>query len=184
MSQNPVITVKMASGGSFAFELYPEHAPNACNSVINLAAAGAYNGLTIDRIVPGFVIQPRYADEGRPDLDYQIEGEFLKNGFEKGLKIETGMVAMAGDGQSIASGSAFYITLGEHPRLVDSYTVIGKIIDGWDEVKRIEAVETRPVDIGVPNVAVNEPIVPEIMETVTVETHGVTYPQPVKKVKA
>jgi len=179
-SKNPIITVRMQSGGSFAFELYPAHAPNACNSVINLALAGAYDNMTIDRIVPGFVVQPRYADEGRPDLDFSIAGEFAANGFACGLPIQTGMVAMAGDGAKAASGSAFFFTMGEHPRLVDHYTVIGKVIEGWDEVKRLEAVETAPVDIGVPGVSVNAPVVPEIMEKVTVETFGVAYPAVIK----
>ena len=51
--KRPVVTVEMASGGRFAFELHPEWAPNACNSVIALAQAGAYDGMDIQRIVPG-----------------------------------------------------------------------------------------------------------------------------------
>jgi len=176
--KRPLVTVQMASGGHFSFELYPEWAPNACSSVIKVAQSGAYDGLTIDRVVPGFVIQPRYADEGRPDLDFIIDGEFEANGFTGNPPVVTGVVAMAGNGNDSSSGSEFFITMGEHPRLTGHFTAIGKVVDGWDEVKRIEAVETVPVDNDF-GVIINCPVVPEIMTKVTVDTFGVTYPNPV-----
>lgn len=179
-NKNPIVTVEMTSGGRFSFEIYPAWAPNACNSVIHLALAGAYDGLAIERIVPGFVLQPRYSDEGRPDLDYFIDGEFETNGFAGNPPIVTGTVAMSGDGLHMSSGSQFYVTLGEHSRLSGHFTAIGKIIEGWDEIKRIEAVETETVDSGIPHVQINRPIKPEVMEHVTVEVFGVNYPLPVK----
>lgn len=168
----------MASGGRFAFELYPQWAPNACNSVIALAAAGAYDGMSIDRIVPGFVIQPRYLDEGRPDLDYFISGEFEANGFAGNPDILTGMVAMAGDGATFSSGSCFFVTLGDHPRLAGHFTAIGRIAEGWEEIKRLEGVPIEPVETDL-GAVINRPLSPEIMTQVTVETFGVSYPQPV-----
>ena len=176
--KRPVVTVEMASGGRFAFELHPEWAPNACNSVIALAQAGAYDGMDIQRIVPGFVIQPRYLDEGRPDLDYFIEGEFEANGFSGNPTIETGMVAMAGDGATFSSGSCFFIALGNHAALKGRFTAIGVVTMGWEEIKRLESVEIEPVDAGLP-AEINRPVVPEIMKRVTVETFGAQYPPPV-----
>lgn len=176
--KHPILTVQMRSGGSFAMELYPEWAPNACNSVISLAKAGAYDGLSIDRIVPGFVIQPRYLDEGRPDLDYFIDGEFEANGFQGNPPVVTGVVAMAGDGATFSSGSCFFVTMGDNPRLTGHFTAIGKIIEGWDELKRLESVDIVPVenDMGA---VINRPVVPEFMDKVTVETFGCDYPDPV-----
>ena len=55
----PILRVQMASGGSFTIELHPQWAPNACACLIKFAKAGAYNGMHIERIVPGFVVQPR-----------------------------------------------------------------------------------------------------------------------------
>lgn len=176
--RRPVVTVEMASGGTFAFELYPEWAPNACASVIALAQAGAYDGMDIQRIVPGFVIQPRYLDEGRPDLDYFIDGEFEANGFQGNPNIVTGMVAMAGDGATFSSGSCFFVALGDHERLWGRFTAIGKIVAGWEEIKRLESVEIEPVDAGL-SAEINRPVAPEVMTRVTVETFGVSYPAPV-----
>ena len=178
--KHPRVTVQMASGGHYVFELYPEFAPNACHSVIHLAAQGAYDGHEVGRIVPGFVIQPCFSEERRPALDYSIDGEFAVNGFEGGLPMEIGAVAMAGDGAKLSSGSSFFITLGDHPRLPGRFTVIGKIVEGWEEVKRIEAVDTVPIDSGIPDVFINKPVTPEIMERITVETFGIAYPLPVK----
>jgi len=176
--KRPLITVEMASGGRFAFELYPQWAPNACSSVIKVAQSGGYDGLTIDRVVPGFVIQPRYKDEGRPDLDFIIDGEFEANGFSGNPPIVTGIVAMAGNGKDSSSGSEFFITMGEHPRLTGHFTAIGKVVEGWDEIKRIEAVETYPVDNDM-GVIINCPVHDEIMTKVTVDTFGESYPEPV-----
>lgn len=176
--KNPRLTIRMASGGVIVLELRPQWAPNACNSVIALAQAGAYDGMTIDRIVPGFVLQPRYLDEGRPDLDYFIDGEFEANGSSGGPPVTQGVVAMAGDGESLSSGSCFFIALGDHPRLTGHFTAIGRVVEGWDEVKRLESVELEPVDVG-PEAVVNRPVQPEVMERVSVDTFGVSYPPPV-----
>ena len=173
--KDPRLTIRMASGGTIVFQLCPRWAPNACASVIALARAGAYDGMGIERIVPGFVVQPRYLDEGRPDLDYFIDGEFAANGFDGNPPVTKGMVAMAGDGQSFSSGSCFFIALGDHARLAGRFTAIGRVAEGWDEVERLESVELEPVDTGMEAV-VNRPVSPEIMERVTVDTFGVDSP--------
>lgn len=162
-TDRPVIRVEMESGGSFAFELWPEYAPLACASLERLVKAGAYDGMAIERIVPGFVIQPRYQDEGRPDLDFMIPGEFHAS-------FDVGVVGMAGDGEKEASGSQFFITLGKAEKLTGYFSAVGKIVDGWDEILRIERVETRPVeDPHMPGVAIQCPVEPEVMKRVRLE---------------
>ena len=68
--------------------------------------------------------------------------------------------------------------MGDNPRLTGHFTAIGKIIEGWEEIKRLESVEIVPVenDMGA---VINRPVVPEFMEKVTVETFGCDYPDPV-----
>ncbi len=176
--KRPRITIEMASGNLIVFELYPEWAPNACSSVISLTQAGAYDGMSIERIVPGFVIQPRYLDEGRPDLDYFIDGEFEANGFSGNPPITSGVVAMAGDGATFSSGSCFFIALADDLKLSGRFTAIGRVVEGWEEVKRLEGVEIEPVDAGL-DAVINRPVKPEIMKRVSAETFGVSYPAPV-----
>ena len=179
-NQNPIATIEMSSGNKIVIELFPENAPNTVNSFIWVAQNGYYDNQEIIRVVPGFVVQTSYKNFDNPALAYRIEGEFASNGFDKGLKNEPGCVAMGGDGKKYASGCGFYFTLEYHARLDGNFPVFGKVIEGWEEVKRIEGVKTMPVDSGALNVEINLPLVPEIMKKVTVETFGVTYPEPIK----
>lgn len=59
------------------------------------------------------------------------------------------------------------------------YAAFGKVTEGWEVVEQITALPTEKVDIGIPGVDVNEPIEPEYMEKVIVETWGVEYDEPV-----
>ncbi len=178
--KNPIATIEMSSCNKIVIELFPEHAPNAVNSFINLAQKGKFDGHKISRIVPGFVIQPSYSNFEDEEMAYLLEGEFSANGFKDGMKNDVGSVAMGGDGIRWASGSCFYFTLAYHERLDGNYTVFGKVIGGWDEVKRIESVALRRVDLDWPGVTVNEPVEPEIMVRITVNTFGKRYPEPDK----
>ena len=181
MKKNPIATIEMASGAKIVIELFPEYAPNTCNSFIDLVGRGLYNNREIRRVVPGFVIQPSYTSYEDPEMEYSIAGEFADAGFEGGLTNDFGCVAMGGDGKT-ASGSCFYITMCDDRRLDGRFPVFGKVIDGMDEVKRIESVPTRPIENNL-GVIINEPLEPETMVKVTVDTFGVTYPPPVKLAK-
>ena len=177
--KNPIATIDMSSGNKIVIELFPENAPNTVNSFIWVAKSGYYDNQEIIRVVPGFVVQSSYRNFDNPALKFLIEGEFLSNGFEKGLNNVPMCVAMGGDGKSKASCCGFYFTLEYHKRLDGNYPVFGKVIEGWDEVRRIENAETVPVDSGKEGVIINRPVVPEIMVKITVETFGVDYPAPV-----
>ena len=65
VKKHPIATIEMSSGKNIVIELYPEEAPNTCASFIWLANRGRYDNKTVDRIVPGFVIQPSYSEIGR-----------------------------------------------------------------------------------------------------------------------
>ncbi|MDR3119832.1 MAG: peptidylprolyl isomerase [Clostridiales bacterium] len=180
-NKHPIVTITMVSGADIVMELYPENAPNACRSFLHLIRRGLYDGQAIRRVVPGFVIQPSYSAFENPEMDYEIAGEFSAAGFPGGLKNETGCVAMAGNGLDRASGSEFFITLADDQRLDGRFTVIGRVVSGWGEVKRIERVATKPVPCDVPDVIINEPVVPEIMQKVSAETFGADCPPPLRR---
>ena len=61
-----------------------------------------------------------------------------------------------------------------------TYPVFGKVISGMDEIRRIAAVKTIPVDFPIPGVEVNKPVDPQVIETVELELYGETYPEPVR----
>ena len=180
MKKHPIATIEMSSGKNIVIELYPEEAPNTCASFIWLANRGRYDNKTVDRIVPGFVIQPSYSEFDHEECKYEIDGEFLSNGFPNHLKNDVGCIAMGGDGKSRASGCEFYFTLAYHERLDGNYPVFGKVIEGWDEVERLEHVELVNVPCSHPGIEINRPVTPETMVRVRVETFGESYPEPVK----
>ena len=167
---NPIITINMQGGGVIKVELYPEIAPNTVNNFISLVKKGFYNGLTFHRIIPGFMIQggdPNGVGSGGPG--YSIRGEFAINGFENDLKHTAGVISMARAMNPNSAGSQFFIMHEDAPHLDGSYAAFGKTIEGMDVVDEIARVKTGWGD---------KPITPVIMESVTVETFGVDYPEP------
>ena len=172
MAQNPVITITMANGDVMKAELYPEIAPNTVNNFISLAAKGYYDGLTFHRVIAGFMIQggcPNGNGMGGPV--YSIKGEFARNGFVNQLKHTPGVLSMARSMNPNSAGSQFFIMHQASPHLDGEYAAFGKIIEGMDVVDNIAMVGTDWSD---------RPMVPQIIESMKVETFGETYPEPEK----
>ena len=57
MATNPLVKFEMEDGSIFVAELYPEIAPNTVNNFISLVQKGFYDGLTLHRIIEGFMMQ-------------------------------------------------------------------------------------------------------------------------------
>lgn len=182
LNRNPIATMTMKSGNKIVIELIPKEAPNAVSCFIDLAQRGLFDNRVIKRIAPDFVLQPTYDSfERDPECNVALNGEFRKNGFENNLKIEKGVVALGGDGLKMSGGSCFFITLSDEAgkRLDGKYTGFGRVIKGYEEVERIVSIETKSIDVGIKSVVINEPVVPEIIEKIEVETFGITYDKPV-----
>ena len=172
MAQNPVITITMDNGDVIKAELYPEIAPVSVNNFISLVKKGFYDGLTFHRVIEGFMIQggcPLGNGTGGPG--YTIRGEFSQNGFHNPLKHEAGVLSMARAMHPDSAGSQFFIMHQDSPHLDGEYAAFGKITEGMDIVNKIAAVQTDFSD---------RPMQPQIMQEVTVDTFGVTYPEPEK----
>lgn len=122
-------TVKLANGEQFVMELYPQSAPLTVNSFVFLANEGWFDGVTFHRVVPGFVAQtgdPTGTGRGGP-------GYAIPNEIDIELShAESGMVAMANSGPD-TNGSQWYVTLGDAAFLDGSYTLFGRVIEGFDE---------------------------------------------------
>ncbi len=169
---NPIVTINMKDGGAIKVELYPEVAPNTVNNFISLVKSGFYNGVIFHRVISGFMIQggdPKGIGTGGPG--YSIKGEFSKNGFKNNLKHDRGVISMARSMLPNSAGSQFFIMHANAPYLDGSYAAFGKVIEGLEVVDAIAAVSTDHVD---------KPTMPQVMESVTVETFGVDYPAPEK----
>ena len=172
MAQNPVVTFTMKDGSVMKAELYPEIAPNTVNNFISLVNKGFYNGLFFHRVIKNFMLQGGDPDgTGTGGPGYSIRGEFSGNGFKNDLKHTEGVLSMARSMMPNSAGSQFFIMHKTSPHLDGQYAAFGKIIEGMDVVNRIACTQTNPND---------RPISPQVMQTVTVETFGVDYPEPEK----
>lgn len=167
---NPVVKIKMASGGTITAELYPDTAPNTVRNFISLAQKGFYDGTIFHRVIPDFMIQggdPTGTGMGGPG--YQIRGEFAQNGFQNPLKHTRGVLAMARSQMPDSAGSQFFICVADCPWLDGAYATFGKVTSGMDEVDRIVSVDRDGMD---------KPLSAQTMDTVTVDTLGIDYPAP------
>jgi cyclophilin family peptidyl-prolyl cis-trans isomerase len=125
-------TVKMAKGGTFVIQLYPDKAPITVNSFVFLAQQGYFNGTTFHRVLPGFMAQggdPTGTGGGGPGYQFVNENSDLT--FDK-----AGVVAMANAGPN-TNGSQFFITFGPQPTLNGGYTIFGQVTSGMDVVNAI-----------------------------------------------
>lgn len=161
----------MSNGDIIKAELYPDIAPNTVNNFISLVKKGFYNGVIFHRVIPGFMIQGGDPDgTGMGGPGYTIDGEFTHNGFKNDLKHEPGVLSMARTMAPNSAGSQFFIMHQTSPHLDGEYAAFGKVIEGLENVNKIAMTPTDFQD---------RPRTPQVMKTVTVETFGTDYPEPV-----
>jgi peptidyl-prolyl cis-trans isomerase B (cyclophilin B) len=171
-ASHPIVTIEMEDGGIIKAELYPEVAPNTVNNFISLIQKGFYDGTIFHRVIPGFMIQggdPQGTGMGGPG--YSIAGEFSGNGFTNNLLHTEGVLSMARSQAPDSAGSQFFIMDAAYPSLDGSYAAFGKVTEGMEVVKSIVSLKTEGSD---------RPEEPPVMKKVTVDTLGVTYPEPQK----
>ena len=107
--------------GAFTIEFFPEEAPLTVDNFVKLAKANYFNGLTVHRVVPNFVVQdgdPRGDGNGGPG--WQIRDEINTIPYERGA------VGMALSGKD-TGGSQWFVTHSPQPHLEGGYTVFGSV---------------------------------------------------------
>ncbi len=133
---NPPVSIQAyidTDRGSIQIELAVIDAPLTVENFITLARKNYFNGLSIHRVVPNFVVQdgdPRGDGEGGPG--YTIRDELNERPYLRGT------VGMALDPWPDTGGSQFFIALSPQPHLDAKYTVFGRVIAGMDVVDQIQ----------------------------------------------
>ena len=118
--------------GVIQIELAVLDAPLTVENFVTLARAKFFNGLSVHRVVPGFVVQagdPRGDGEGGPG--YTIRDELNQRPFLRGT------VGIALDWAD-TGGSQFFIAQSPQPQLDAKYTVLGRVIAGMDVIDAIQ----------------------------------------------
>eukprot|EP00727_Mastigamoeba_balamuthi_P001127 m51a1_g11010 putative peptidyl-prolyl cis-trans isomerase-like 3 (161) ;mRNA; r:374027-374861 len=135
------VTLK-TSLGDIKVELHCDVVPLSCENFLALCGTGYYDNTVFHRNIKGFIVQggdPTGTGKGGTS----IWGKTFKDEFSPQLKHDArGVVSMANSGPD-TNGSQFFITYGKHAHLNGVYTVIGRVIDGW---QTLDAMERAPVD--------------------------------------
>jgi len=120
----------------FTVALDASAAPMAAWNFAELAGKKFFDGATLHRVVPNFVVQdgdPRGDGYGGPG--YSIRDEFNP------LPYTAGVLGMASDGKDTA-GSQWFVTLSAQPHLDGRYTSFGHVVQGLREI----VAKMRPED--------------------------------------
>lgn len=144
---NMVIEVAAADGtpkGTITLDLLADKAPNHVARLVELAKAGAYDGVVFHRVIDGFMAQTGDVEHGKqggasvsmagmggsdlPDL----EAEF------NDVSFQAGTVGMARAQDPNSANSQFFIDLAPAEFLDGQYTVVGQLVDGWDVLNAIK----------------------------------------------
>jgi cyclophilin family peptidyl-prolyl cis-trans isomerase/HEAT repeat protein len=124
-------TVRMARGGTFTLALLPNVAPTNVARFVRLVRAGYFNGLTLHRVEPNFVVQGGSpgANEYAGDAAYTRDEVDLTSN-------ERGTVGVSTRGRDTGDGQ-IYINLVDNARLDHNYTVFAEVVDGMPIVDTI-----------------------------------------------
>jgi cyclophilin family peptidyl-prolyl cis-trans isomerase len=111
--------------GFVELELLPFAAPTNTARFADLARAGYFNGLTLHRIAPNFVVQG-----GSPNAnEYAGDGPFTRD--EVGVENRRGTVGLSTRGRDTGDAQ-LYINMIDNVRLDHDYTVYARVLRGMD----------------------------------------------------
>jgi cyclophilin family peptidyl-prolyl cis-trans isomerase len=146
------------SMGSFVCELFEPSTPVTVGNFIGLAEGTKewmtpkgdfvkkpyYDGVTFHRVIKGFAIQAG---------DVTRTGNFtaippFQDEIVRSIRFDTpGLLAMANNGPN-TNRTQFFITVAPAPHLSGKHTIFGRVVEGFDVVKKISEVPVsgrRPV---------------------------------------
>jgi cyclophilin family peptidyl-prolyl cis-trans isomerase len=152
--------------GIVGIEFFPSDAPKAVENFRLLAEHGYYEGLTIHRIVTGFMIQGgdpagdgtggQSAWGGTFEDEIKASSPLYKTGYVRGI------VAMANAGPNTNS-SQFFIMLKDYP-LPPNYVIFARVTKGMDVVDAIGALPVVNNSDG----ETSKPVTPPVLRRVTI----------------
>lgn len=137
--------VMETSEGTIKIELDNKGTPKTVNNFVFLSRYHFYDGLTIHRVVPGFIMQggdPLANSNGGPGYKFADELP-RKDGYD------IGAVAMANSGVN-SNGSQFFVVTGSTGKALNgTYSTFGKVAKGTSVMKAIDALGVDPGANGV-----------------------------------
>jgi len=131
------LVVLKTNQGDIELQLFPKIAPKACENFTTLVKRGYYDGVIFHRVIKNFMIQsgdPTGTGRGGES----IWGKPFKDEFKANVVFDKPFyLAMANRGRN-TNGSQFFITTVPTPWLNGGYTIFGRVVKGFDVVRKIE----------------------------------------------
>lgn len=156
------IEIEFEKYGTIALTLDADTAPVTVTNFLDLVRDGFYNGLTLHRIISGFMIQGGDpAGNGTGGSGRNIQGEFASNGIENNIAHTRGVISMARSGNPNSAGSQFFIMHQDAPHLDGDYAAFGHVTSGIEVVDAI-CESTKVQDSNGTVSAKNQPVIKEI----------------------
>ncbi len=138
--EKPIVVME-TDLGKMTIELYPDKAPITVKNFLTYIDNKFYEGIIFHRVVDNFVVQA-----GGFTYDFQRKETLppIKNEADNGLKNLQGTLSMARTSDPDSASSQFFINIVDNPSLdaaagKHGYAVFGKVIEGFEVVKKIEA---------------------------------------------
>lgn len=131
------VAVNLSSGKSFTLRMNPTDAPVTVDRFLRLALVDHYyDGLTIHRVAPNFVIQ----GGGPGGNEYSGHKEYMRD--EIGARNSRGTVGLSTRGRNTADGQ-FYVNLIDNARLDQDYTVFASVVPS--DMSAVDAIQEGEV---------------------------------------
>jgi len=144
------VTIDNSPVGIIKIGLFGEAAPKTVENFAVLASREGFKGMNFKgskfhRVIPGFMIQGGDITDHDGRGAISIYGKYFPDENFQLKHAEPGLVSMANAGKD-TNGSQFFITTVSTNWLDGKHTVFGKVIEGMDVVRSIEAVPTDAFD--------------------------------------
>ena len=132
------IEISFKDYGVMKLELDADTAPITVTNFIKLIEDKFYDGLTMHRIIDGFMIQGGDpSGDGSGGSNETIKGEFSSNGVDNEISHVRGVISMARSNNVNSASSQFFIVHKDSTHLDGSYAAFGKVIEGIEIVDTI-----------------------------------------------
>jgi peptidylprolyl isomerase len=156
LAGNPKVAIDVTIGGkpagTITVELFADVTPKTADNFRALCTGEkgkgqsgkdlSYAGSPFHRIIPEFMIQGGDFTRGNGTGGESIYGEKFADENFKLKHTEAGTLSMANAGPN-TNGSQFFITVAPTPWLDGKHVVFGKVVEGMDVVRAMEAQGSR-----------------------------------------